>query len=225
MSKGSPDRPPAVFNPITGVRVRLPETVDREVLSAIGGIPTDGEDPEAAEIELPAGAQGPPEHVHPTTEERFAVIEGTVTFRVNGSERRLERGASVRVSPGTEHTFGNDGDRPARLYARTVPESEALGEVVVTLFGLAVEGRTDDRGRPGLLQGAAIAESVDETHLAGVPVAAQRLFGRTLGPVARAMGYRATYDRFLDRSFWETASEQDGVDRAANDAKPADADD
>ncbi len=222
MSETATDRPPTVFNPVTGVQVRLPATVDREVLSAIGGVPEDGGEPDAVAIDLPPGARGPPEHVHPSTEERFAVVEGTVTFRVDGRERRLERGASVWVSHGTDHTFHNDGDRPARLYARTVPESEALAEVVATLFGLAVEGRTDDRGRPGPLQAAAIAERVDETHLAGVPVAAQRLYGRALGPVARALGYEATYDRFLDRSFWESAKERP---RPAGDGDGASADD
>lgn len=47
----------------------------------------------------------------------------------------------------------------------------------------------------------------DETVLAGPPSALQRLYGRAVGPVARALGYEATYDRYLSESFWR---ERDG---------------
>jgi mannose-6-phosphate isomerase-like protein (cupin superfamily) len=199
---------PTVRNPVTGVSVALPETVERDVLAPIGGVPDPGERPDAIEITLAPGARGPAEHLHPETEERFAVLAGAVTVRVDGRERTLGRGETLRVSPGTEHTFGNDGTEPARVYGRTVPDSEELGAVVATLFGLAAEGRTDDRGRPGVLQGAAIAEHTDETYFAGAPVAVQKLYGRALGPVARALGYEATYDRFTDEAYWRARSEQ-----------------
>jgi hypothetical protein len=81
------------------------------------------------------------------------------------------------------------------------------GTGATPLLGLAVEGRTDDRGRPGLLQGTATVAQTDETVLAGPPSALQRLYGRAVGPVARALGYEATYDRYLSESFWR---ERDG---------------
>ena len=125
-------------------------------------------------------------------------------------ERTLGAGTDLRVSPGTAHAFGNDTDTGAVLLGRTVPESHELGRVVATLFGLASEGRTDDRGRPGFLQGAVIAEeALEETHFAGVPYGLQRAVGRVFGPVGRALGYRATYDRYLDESFWR--GEGDGT--------------
>lgn len=195
-----------LFNPATGVRVTVPETVDHELRSAICPPPADGDSPDIVEISLSPGARGPVEHLHPDTEERFVVVDGEVTFRIDGRERSLSRGRSVRVSPGTAHAFRNDGDHATRLYGRTVPESERLGEIVATLFGLAVVGRTDDRGLPGPLQGAAIAEYTDATRIAGVPLTVQRLYGRTVGPVARALGYEATYDRYLEPSFWREAT-------------------
>lgn len=192
---GASDEPAdrfAVTNPVTGVSVSEADAEGWDV-----------------EIRLAPGAHGPAEHVHRTIEERFEVCEGAVTFRVDGRERALGPGTEVRVSPGTAHAFGNDTDAEAVLRGRTVPESDELGRVVATLFGLAREGRTDERGRPGFLQGAVIAETaLEETYFAGVPHEVQRAVGRVFGPVGRALGYRATYDRYLEESFWRTAEEE-----------------
>lgn len=178
------DAPP-ISNPVTGV--------------SIGDAPGDG----VAEIRLAPGAQGPAEHVHRTTEERFTVETGTVHFRVDGRERALGPGTEVRVSPGTPHTFRNAGDEAARLTVRTVPPNDRLGAVVATLFGLAHEGAVDDEGRPGPLRAAAMAEAtLDETYFTGVPYPVQRAFGAAVGPLARLLGYEATEERYLDESFW-----------------------
>jgi len=190
---------PAIVNPATGVTVRRSG---------------DGE-ADAVRIELAPGAGGPAEHVHPTIEERFEVVAGTPTFRIEGRERTLSPGRRLRVSPGTPHAFRNDADAPAVLRGRTVPESDRLGEVVATLFGLAQEGRTDERGRPGLLQAAVMAETVEETYPAGVPRPLQEAFGSLLGPVARALGYEATYDRHLEASFWR---ERAGTDEPSGES-------
>lgn len=192
-SDAGTDRP-VVRNPVTGVSVL---EADRE-----------GWD---VEIRLEPGARGPAEHVHRNVEERFEVREGEVTFRVGGRDRGLGPGTELRVSPGTAHAFGNDTDAEAVLLGRTVPESDELGRVVATLFGLASEGKTDARGRPGFLQGAVIAEAaLEETYFAGVPYGVQRAVGRVFGPVGRALGYRATYDRYLEESFWRSAGDDSG---------------
>lgn len=176
----------AIHNPVTGVTIR--EFTD---------------DREGAEIVLPPGADGPAPHVHPEIEERFEVLAGQPTFHVDGRERRVDPGADIWVSPETPHAFSNDGDEGARIHVRTVPESERLGEVVATLFGLAVEGETDETGRPHPLQAAVMAEAtLDETYFADVPYPVQRAFGDLLGPVGRALGYEATYDRYTDEAFW-----------------------
>ena len=190
----------AVRNPVTGVTVREADVEGWDV-----------------EIRLAPGARGPAEHVHRTIEERFEVREGEVTFRVDGRERALGPGTEVRVSPGTAHAFGNGTDAEAVLLGRTVPESDELGRVVATLFGLAREGKTDERGRPGFLQGAVIAEAaLDETYFAGVPYGVQRAVGRVFGPVGRALGYRATYDRYLEESFWRAANEEAADERSTD---------
>lgn len=180
------DAPRAIHNPVTGVTIR--EFTDGRA---------------GAEIVLAPGADGPAPHVHPEIEERFEVLAGRPTFHVDGRERQVDPGADIWVSPGTPHAFGNDGDEVARIRVRTRPESERLGEVIATLFGLAVEGETDATGRPKPLQAAVMAEAtLDETYFADVPYPVQRAFGELLGPVGRALGYEATYDRYTDEAFW-----------------------
>jgi mannose-6-phosphate isomerase-like protein (cupin superfamily) len=184
-----------VSNPVTGV----------SLLDVPGEAGT-------AEIRLDPGAQGPAEHVHRTTEERFEVRDGTVTFRVDGRERRLGPGTEVRVSPGTPHTFRNETGETAAMRVRTVPSNDRLGAVVVTLFGLAHDGAVDSRGRPDFLQAMAMAEeTLDETYFTGVPYGVQRALGGTFGPLARALGYEATQERYLDEAFWRgrAAGERD----------------
>ena len=183
----APQRPP-VSNPVTGV--------------SLHEIPGEGEEG-TAEIRLAPGAQGPAEHVHRTTEERFTVTEGIVTFRIGGRERALGPETEIRVSPGTPHTFRNEGTERAAMHVQTVPPNDRLGEVVITLFGLAHEGMVDERGRPGFLRAMAMAEAtLDETYFTGVPYGVQRAFGETVGPLARALGYEAVEKRFLDEAFW-----------------------
>jgi mannose-6-phosphate isomerase-like protein (cupin superfamily) len=187
MSDGTRADPPrAIHNPVTGVVIR--ELTD---------------DREGAEVVLRPGATGPAAHVHPEVEERFEVMAGEPSFTVDGRERRLSPGADIWVSPGTPHAFANEGTVPARIRVRTRPESERLGEVVATLFGLAVEDETDADGRPHPLQAAVMAEAtLDQTYFADIPYPVQRAFGDLLGPVGRALGYEATYDRYTEASFW-----------------------
>jgi mannose-6-phosphate isomerase-like protein (cupin superfamily) len=195
MADDSPDDV-SVSNPVTGV--------------SLHPVP---DDDGAAEIRLAPGAQGPAEHVHRRSEERFEVREGTVTFRIDGRERRLSSGTEIRVSPGTAHTFRNDSAAEASMHVRTVPPNDRLGEVVVTLFGLAHDGQVDDRGRPSPLRAMAMAEAtLEETYFTGVPYGVQKALGEALGPLARAMGYEATEDRYLDEAFWR--GRVDGADRS-----------
>jgi hypothetical protein len=61
----------------------------------------------------------------------------------------------------------------------------------------------------------AMAEAtLDETYFTGLPYPVQRATGRTLGPVARALGYEPVEERYLDESFWEARAD-DAADPSA----------
>ena len=67
------------------------------------------------ERELPPGGRRPPRHVHVAADEGFYVLVGEITFSLDEREVTLGAGSFVLAPGGVMHSFGNDGDRPARL--------------------------------------------------------------------------------------------------------------
>jgi mannose-6-phosphate isomerase-like protein (cupin superfamily) len=64
---------------------------------------------------LDAHMPGPPVHVHPTAEESYQVLEGTLDVLVDGKWRSVTAGETVTVSPGVPHTLRNASDHPTRI--------------------------------------------------------------------------------------------------------------
>lgn len=64
---------------------------------------------------------GPPPHVHLTQEESFYVLEGEMTFWLNGEPSRHGAGSFVRVPPGTPHTFKNESAHDVRMLFSVTP--------------------------------------------------------------------------------------------------------
>lgn len=67
------------------------------------------------EYQVPAGFKGPALHYHKVMEEGYYLLEGALTFTLNGKELELQAGSFVRIPPMTIHTFRNDTDQPARF--------------------------------------------------------------------------------------------------------------
>ena len=90
-----------------GFRLRLIKT----------GAETGGE---LLEMEAHYSGQGamPPEHYHPSQEERFEVLEGAVRTVVNGQARRYEAGETFQVPAGAVHSMGGDGAARVRWEVR-----------------------------------------------------------------------------------------------------------
>lgn len=133
------------------------------------------------------------EHVHPHVRERVTVLEGWVRVRVDGVERDARPGEVVDVPPGTVHDYWNPGDEEAHVLVEVWPAAR-FEEMMVTLFGLAQEGRVSARGLPSLLQLAVLAHEFDDVVLFSSPPRwVQRAVIAVLAPVARLCGVRATY--------------------------------
>ncbi len=85
----------------------------------------DGDETDAtysiSEWHLEPGCQGPGAHRHDANDDTFYVLEGTVTFHLDGRILEATPGTFVRVPPGVEHGFANDGDVPARFLNVYVP--------------------------------------------------------------------------------------------------------
>jgi len=83
---------------------------------------------------VPPGARTPPPHRHVTCSEAFFVLSGTVTFWLDGAELTGGPGDFLLVPRGAAHTFGNQGDAPARLLVLHAPAMDAYFEELHKLW-------------------------------------------------------------------------------------------
>jgi mannose-6-phosphate isomerase-like protein (cupin superfamily) len=66
-------------------------------------------------IEIQPHGDGPPKHAHTGEDDAFYILEGELTFGVEGKEVVAGPGTFVLVPPGVEHTFANRGDDLVRM--------------------------------------------------------------------------------------------------------------
>ena len=74
---------------------------------------------------LPKGS-GPPPHKHLWSDETFYILDGEVTFLVEGEIRTAGKGAFVMVARNTRHAFRVDSDTARFLNGYTPASMEAL---------------------------------------------------------------------------------------------------
>ena len=130
-------------------------------------------------------------HVHSYITERFEVRAGTVRFHLDGHDEIAEPGGRVEVPPGAVHDWWNVGEGEAHLIVDIRP-AQRFELMIQNLYGLANDGRTDERGVPNLLPLALFArEFRREGEFIRPPRIIQRLLFGALAPLARARGYKA----------------------------------
>jgi quercetin dioxygenase-like cupin family protein len=64
---------------------------------------------------------GPPLHRHSREDEWFYVLDGEITFEIDGQRTILRTGGSAFVPRGTAHTFKNFCDSSAKLLVMVTP--------------------------------------------------------------------------------------------------------
>lgn len=69
---------------------------------------------------VPPGG-GPPPHVHSREEEGFYVLEGEITFTINGERVVASAGTFANMPVGVSHAFKNESNRPARMLIQVAP--------------------------------------------------------------------------------------------------------
>lgn len=72
------------------------------------------------EAYVPPGG-GPPPHVHTREEEGFYVLEGEITFTIDGKRIVATSGTFANMPAGTPHSFKNESDRPAKMLISVAP--------------------------------------------------------------------------------------------------------
>jgi mannose-6-phosphate isomerase-like protein (cupin superfamily) len=172
----------SIQNPVTGERI-----VFRQTSHETGG--------EAVVIDTYVQPNGfvAAAHVHPSQEERFEVLRGTVGFRVGREKLVAGPGQRLTVPAGTPHKFWNAGDDVAHFVCEIRPALQ-FESLIETMFTLAADGRTNRKGMPNPLRLAVIANAHFDTVQLPFPPAILQRIGLALGsPLGKALGYRPVY--------------------------------
>jgi quercetin dioxygenase-like cupin family protein len=177
-----------IFNPVTGERLLVLEST-AEVFRVGFSI--------SPQSEI-AG-----EHVHPFQEQKILVTQGELHCRINGINHVLRAGDSATIPPGARHFQSNPTDFEARAIEEFRPAGRSHNMFRVA-FTLAQEGKTNRKGVPHPLIGAAfIAEFKDTVRVSSLGL--RLLFG-LLAPIARLLGYRRTIRNYIEKC--ETADKR-----------------
>ena len=141
-----------------------------------------------------------PEHVHPTQEESFEVVSGTLGIRVGGRESMLGPGQSAVGPPNLPHAWWNPSDEDEVRFVAGIRPGLDVEILFETILGLMRDGKTIGSIPRNPLQLAILAcqignwayptgPSVPVWRMSFAPVAALAFVGRTLG-------YRTQYPAY-----------------------------
>jgi len=172
----------ALENTITGERLIFRKT----------SAETNGEAVVVEAFVQPSGAVAAA-HVHPSQDERFQILNGTVGFKLDGQELMGRPGDRILVPAGTSHKFWNAGEDEAHFVCEIRPALQ-FEQLIETMFALANDGKTNRKGMPNLLRLAVIANAHFDTVQLPFPPAWLQKAGLALGaPVGRLAGYTPSY--------------------------------
>jgi quercetin dioxygenase-like cupin family protein len=137
------------------------------------------------------------EHFHPTLTERFHVLAGQIGFLINGETSVLGPGESAEIPIGARHDWWQVGDEESQAIVEVDPGDRFI-EIVGTIFGLARDGKTNDKGLPDPLQLAVTASAYrDVVVFTSPPPALQRTMFAVLAPLGRALGRQPFYPAYM----------------------------
>jgi mannose-6-phosphate isomerase-like protein (cupin superfamily) len=172
----------SIENPVTGERL-----VFRKTSRETGG--------QAVVIETFVQPNGfvAAAHVHPSQDEQFEVLSGSVGFKIGEEKLVAGPGQRLTVPAGTAHKFWNAGDDEAHFVCEIRPALQ-FEQLIETMFSLAADGKTNRKGMPNPLRLAVIAnEHFDTVRLPFPPAFVQRMGLAVGAPLGRLLGYGATY--------------------------------
>ena len=174
-------------NPVTGeygyVRVGTEETNGKLLVS---------------DLRLHPGAAAIGPHIHPNAHERFTAVKGKIGYLLGDQKKILQANESMEIPRGIVHDFWNAGDEEARVIVEIRPGAR-MELMMITMFSLAYEGKTNKKGVPDLLQMALIAKEFEDVlQVMNPPLWVQRVLFGILAPIARLVGYKAIYPHHLE---------------------------
>ena len=172
----------SIENPMTGERI-----VFRQTSHETGG--------EAVVIETYVKPNGfvAAAHVHPSQEERFQVLRGSVGFKIGRRKVVAGPGQRITVPAGTPHKFWNAGEDVAQFVCEIRPALQ-FESLLETMFALAADGKANRKGMPNPFRLAVIAQAhFDTVQLPFPPAILQRVALGMGAPLGKALGYGSVY--------------------------------
>jgi quercetin dioxygenase-like cupin family protein len=110
------NHPPTIRKPGEGRTVGVVGDVYRFLAT---GEDTDGRNALLEALVPPGG--GPPPHTHSREEEAFYILEGEVTFTINGERLVATPGMFANMPVGSLHSFKNESGTPAKMLISVAP--------------------------------------------------------------------------------------------------------
>jgi quercetin dioxygenase-like cupin family protein len=136
------------------------------------------------------GSVEPLEHFHPSQDEHFEILEGTMEARIAGEHRTLAAGDSLDIPADTVHAMWNGAGEPARVLWQTWPALRTE-EFLSLVAKLAQQDKLTSRGvRDPLLGAAVMHEYRAEFRPTSPPPAVQAIAFPPLALAARLLGRR-----------------------------------
>jgi quercetin dioxygenase-like cupin family protein len=136
------------------------------------------------------GSVEPLEHFHPSQDEHFEILAGTMEARIGGESRTLAAGDELDIPAGTVHAMWNGGGDAARVLWQTRPALRTE-EFLWLVARMAQEGKLTPKGARDPLAGAAVMhEFREEFRPTSPPVPVQGVAFGLLAAVARVLGRR-----------------------------------
>jgi quercetin dioxygenase-like cupin family protein len=132
-------------------------------------------------------------HNHPFQHQTITSTVGTLHLSVEGQRHALGPGEAVVVAPGQNHEQWNPADTEVWAIEEFRPAAR-MHDFFRVLFGMARDGLTDAKGKPGpLLASALLAEFDDSLRVAS---RLERIALRALLPLARLLGKHRVVDAY-----------------------------
>jgi mannose-6-phosphate isomerase-like protein (cupin superfamily) len=151
------------------------------------------------ETRLAPHAPGPPPHIHRKFAENFYVASGSLSVRLGDEIKTVHAGETFLVSPGVAHQPFNDTDEEVVLRGPLTAEYALPKDFLLFLtqiYGFVDESPAHAKPPAILLQMSLFSPRYD-AWLTDPPVFVQRVQSMILRPIARMLGYRSYYNRYV----------------------------
>lgn len=140
----------------------------------------------------------PVPHYHPQQAEDFEVVAGELSVRMEGKVRILKAGEKLHIPINTVHSMWNAQEGKTVVNWKIKPALKT-DHMLENFCGLAMDGKTNEKGVPGILQVALLANKFsNEFRVAKPPYWVQKLLFAILTPFALLSGKKSGYSKYID---------------------------